>query len=710
MSIINKGEESAESVDSVGVDFLKVSNWRLITNSDSILLCVSLIAGSSFLAIILMEPKWSSASSTSQAASAKIGTVNFVENDVRIRAEHSLGWETLEDRQNIYENDSIFTGAYSGARVLLQKYGEISMNANSLVVFNFASDRIRLDLKLGDMTVEINPESRLSVIHNNQQIDLMTNVSGKVTFKRHGANSLKVNSTVNNLKITAGTQAQEVSINEEIIFYEAEKVQKRKLSFLPVKPGLNEHILVEKNQNLAFSWLKTGEPAQTDEFFFQLSDHTEFEKLLVDQQVVDDKINLVAPQKDGIYFWRIFNKKNKTTLCANYYFRLTHVDVPVLMSPAPESNIRIMERGPIFFTWHYSQEFGRFQFQLSQDKDFLQPLFEKTLNRKALSLDKLSDGKYFWRVRFEKSWIQSPMRWSAVNAFVITNQKDLQPSVVVAQSTYMPTPSLNPSLSQALTPTPTPIFTSTLTETPTPVAPNIPSKKVVDTVSLTSTEIKTLGKKSNYPQQSEKVNFAAPVLSTVADIDFKSNELSKLNEPISYEIKWHHDQETARFKLITKFDLDKSEKVTFIENAHSYSLKIDVDGIYHLKIAVCNGKGEQLSPFSNVVQFKVKRNLSIDTPKTLAPLDQLKIVQLGDQGNPIIFTWHWVENAETYELEVASDPEYKNIVVRRTSTNTKLLLNEKFKAQTFYWHLRAHNKSWHSDWTQTRSFTLKDGG
>ncbi len=72
------------------------------------------------------------------------------------------------------------------------------------------------------------------------------------------------------------------------------------------------------------------------------------------------------------------------------------------------------------------------------------------------------------------------------------------------------------------------------------------------------------------------------------------------------------------------------------------------------------------------------------------------------------FTWEKTDEAEEYHLEVADDPNFSELIIEQTASETSYTPEDALEAdQTHYWRVRASNAGGEGDWSDIWSFTTE---
>jgi|GEM_PF-3898404 len=91
------------------------------------------------------------------------------------------------------------------------------------------------------------------------------------------------------------------------------------------------------------------------------------------------------------------------------------------------------------------------------------------------------------------------------------------------------------------------------------------------------------------------------------------------------------------------------------------------------------------------------------SPKQYLPQNNAVNVLL----NPTSFVWGWLEDASSYQIQVATDSSFTNIIIDQTTVDTTLDVTTLSYITTYYWRVRGINIHQNSVWSATRKFTTR---
>ena len=136
----------------------------------------------------------------------------------------------------------------------------------------------------------------------------------------------------------------------------------------------------------------------------------------------------------------------------------------------------------------------------------------------------------------------------------------------------------------------------------------------------------------------------------------------------------------------------------------------EAGAIYYWRIRVYKSATSQLarSPWSEARSFTVKAGFIVNTPYYGVQLLSPNNGCLGCKVKPASFSWSPWKDATKYQIDLAKDPEFKQLVVTATTTTTGYEYNGTLDYSTnYFWRVKAlevNGQNIPSDWSATFSF------
>jgi len=415
--------------------------------------------------------------------------------------------------------------------------------------------------------------------------------------------------------------------------------------------------------------------------------------------------NLTSGQK---HYWRarasIDNSFGKYSTIGKFFTAIVDTTKPSLLAP---SNDEIDVNTTISFSWESIDSADYYQLEIAEDKNF-DTIFYLNENigsteQTVYNFEKYTS--YFWRVRFSNSSGNS--MYSKVFTFE--------------------TLAGNPTIPILLAPLPNSVdLDSDLTFTwkNDGVADHFMIEIYTDSGiqnpfyiedSLKGTEI-TLdnfeqGKQYFWRVRSTNIN-GNSAFSAINKFRTRIGEPSilALIEPLNNSVGLDN---TINFKW-NPIDTALFYSIEIAEDSDFNIITISIDSIYSDHITVANlEEGIQYywrlksynelgsNTISNISNFSTHVG-SPNLPVAISPAPNSHI------DSDVSFNWSPVENAVCYQLDIAQDRNFKNIVFSEDSlTSNKTTISDVGEGKNFYWRVKAINDYANSGFTKESKFIIK---
>ena len=174
--------------------------------------------------------------------------------------------------------------------------------------------------------------------------------------------------------------------------------------------------------------------------------------------------------------------------------------------------------------------------------------------------------------------------------------------------------------------------------------------------------------------------------------------------PLSLPLKWHPVEGADRYNLEVSDDEDFSniiEKATVEDDTLFTISGLELSSVYYWRVKALSGEIE--SDWSVVWNFKTM----IGAPALRLPEHE----SLNHAIEALEMQWEEVANAEDYQLQVAYDEEFSNLLIDSTGlTSNEFDLIDTLKYYTqYFWRVRAFDEYGESDWSEVWNFTTVIG-
>lgn len=158
-----------------------------------------------------------------------LGYSMAAKEDVRRRLGTSLTWYPVQEKDEIFERDSIFTGPDSELSLAFLNKQTLQLGANTLVVLRSQGDEVLLDLQLGSVVSYAPAPQVVKILHEGRVTELKPELSGKpIRIKKGVKGDLSVSSEVTKIQFGSLKDRKNINLNEQL------KIQKNQLSLDPI--------------------------------------------------------------------------------------------------------------------------------------------------------------------------------------------------------------------------------------------------------------------------------------------------------------------------------------------------------------------------------------------------------------------------------------------------------------------------------------------
>lgn len=434
-------------------------------------------------------------------------------------------------------------------------------------------------------------------------------------------------------------------------------------------------------------------------------------------------------------------------------------------SPDPDKENKSKQ---VELMWEDNSGSTEYEVQLASDENFSTVIASEKVKKNNHITPALTTGEYYWRVRGTHPERANPP-WSRVMRFTVAPEA-VEPGAPVLAKTWIkyeiPTSVLNRAPAnvsvegQGVAPEDLESFQWSEVENAESYEVEIASTtafvnsikhSVGKELSFAPQEVKpgslyvrvrAIGRKGLQSPPSQigrlEVILPPPILKSVPDVvdKFKSKEelekgkhefqLSWTSRPFaeSYELEWGSD---ATFKRSKKFRLKNNHRTITVTQPSDYAARVRALG----------PGGIPISPFSPVQVASYKKELdeaalklaaaptpppapkkpaSVDPksqklkgtpgPTLREPLRDSSFIAMEGSVPYVNFRWKAVPKASHYEIQLAEDADFVNVVGTYKAQSTRYTLQFEVPEGRVYWRVRAIIKGKPTEWSQVRDINV----
>ncbi|MCE9598954.1 MAG: hypothetical protein K8S54_13390 [Spirochaetia bacterium] len=312
-----------------------------------------------------------SGSSTEEA----VGFITYRYRVAQRRYASRVIWEDVEQKDRVFNQDSIRTDDRSEAIITLSDGAKIEMDPQSMIVLIVRDKETVIETKQGSV-----------LVRDAAGVLLKADINGKSTIVRpEGDVRFTLQDPVIEVQGTAIREdGKRMSGRTQI---RDQLLTEIKNPFRMDAPVDNFRVFVADSAEIGFSW--DGPQGQHT---LEISNDRDVNDVIRTEHT---RGNTTVKLPEGIYYWRL---KAQDQVSPVHKFRIIRKIGIECMTPFPGANIKLSDSAPyVPLRWTESRLAVRYRVRVSHKADLSEPLIEKDLLRTGFSAP-LVAGKYFWKV------------------------------------------------------------------------------------------------------------------------------------------------------------------------------------------------------------------------------------------------------------------------------------------------------------------------
>lgn len=401
------------------------------------------------------------------------------------------------------------------------------------------------------------------------------------------------------------------------------------------------------------------------------------------------------------YYWRVraFSAVDTSSWSVTRYFNVN----PTVYLTSP-SNGATNQNVSLTLDWSTFGSISSYICEVDTSSNFNSPLVLNKLisgNFSSTSINNLLfNQRYFWRVK--AATVYDTSSWSIVRNFTT------KPTVFLNN----PTNGAG-GLNSALTLDWSTLFGSTGYKVELDTSPNFNS--ILDTIYYTSSSsqqyIRDLYFGTTYYwrvaafHSLDTSNYSSPRSFTIRDnVNLLSPSNNSVNNSVALTLRWSSSSGATNY--IYQLDNVPTFNSTNLLTANSgtnarATINLLYGTKYYWRVAMVNNK--DTSDWSSIRNFTTAFQIT-QAPNLVSPLDNAIL-------NPVIqtlFDWDTLNNTNSYEIEIAIDPSFNNVIFQNSFSITQSFIGPFSSHSTYYWRVRGKNSLGNGLWSSVRTFTTQN--
>ena len=463
---------------------------------------------------------------------------------------------------------------------------------------------------------------------------------------------------------------------------------------IPEKPILSAPInkSIDLTNSLEFQWEPTINAVS---YTIQLSEKPDFSSIYIHQSGLESPKIQINDLKSGIqYFWRVSasNEAGNSPWSDMWSFSTKTVikapSAPTLLGP---ENLSTGLTGSINLKWSKPENAKEYRVQISKDAAFTTKQFDLyNIPTESFEITNLEAGTtFYWRVNssneggssaFSEAWKFETLKGPDTPKLISPSdgQSEMNTSFKLVWDKVLGADSYRIQVSTTRDFTQKTVDLANIHDNQFQLENLAEGKTYFWRVRATN-----LAGNSSYSATwsfSTKISLLAPSAPTLL-----SPESGTLVNAVQIPLEWYSVENAEKYEIQISTFSNFSQGIAY-QNSNLASNKVlvnlDPDKIYFWRVRAINQAGT--SPYSQIWSLNTKPIPPLDSPILLSPKNGVIINE-----NKVEFIWGTVQEATSYNLQIATELGFNNIIVNKSNlqvTNTNI---DNFQTGTFYWRVIA---------------------
>jgi len=404
------------------------------------------------------------------------------------------------------------------------------------------------------------------------------------------------------------------------------------------------------------------------------------------------------------------------------------VNIPVIVSPESHTKKTIAlnlhgdrtEEGKVQLAWKYDKQNTQFEIELSNKKDFSVIEHKMTSPELFIKSPELKSGIYYARVR-EIIDMTNFSKWSKPIQFEIAEKapQNLPTPELLTKEIFLKIEDGKPARIAWTTVEGADDYVVRISEESN-------SKNQIQLQSKTGELILKNAKpgfykfhvqaKNNFGLQSLpsedgylKLTARAPILSKVDPQFYILKDDNDKAVPTQFNLKWSEVQSTDKYSVEIATNSEFRNAKQFQTRSPASLAKIDKSGQYFWRVRSLSSTGKPLSDYSAPGKILYQSEKPLRSPALVEPFDKTTLFFQKKNQNIFYLEWESTVNATNYTVQIAKDPDFKQIVFTKQLASTRYLLKEQLPSGELFWRVRAEGKQRISNWSDARLMNIQSG-
>ncbi len=347
-----------------------------------------------------------------------IGSIFYRHKVVQRKDYSGFLWESINQGEEVYNNDSIRTDESAEAVLILKNEIRIELDPYSMIVLNIRDEKTELELKRGTMSIHVSNSQSVLLKAGDLKF---ASIEGKFKVKIVG-DALEFQNE-KSVKIV-DSPIEKVLDGGKNYTWGQNQVELKEYSIKLISPIDNYRFFPDGKEVVTFQW-ESDKPTHT----LELASDSNFQKNLIrfESQGKAEKISL----EDGSYYWRVISGNESSEIRRIRVYAKKKLE---LNTPIPNSELNLELPASVYFSWNSLEMAKEYKVIISKFEN-LEKSEEYISNRNGISIPILLEGKYYFQVHSISS---IPELNSSTEKYLI--QVHSQKKAIVKEESKQPKP------------------------------------------------------------------------------------------------------------------------------------------------------------------------------------------------------------------------------------------------------------------------------
>lgn len=496
------------------------------------------------------------------------------------------------------------------------------------------------------------------------------------------------------------------------------------------EPSDQQLLWLEPTRLPTLSWSRALGP---NEYDIQIATDPAFKKIIVQEPVSGSTFRPERVLPEGAYHWRLQPRREALKGAGPNRFTVAYLAGPELARPDAGHTFDFGKGGEVEFAWGCKSGAKQYVIQVAADEQFSRPVAERTVTGCKWTSPRLPPGDYRWRVRMADVEPAHDL-WSVARPFSMKAAEPArakpvelaltEPKLIDARQTFtlgfVSVPRDLASVGKNARELPrlewrtvrgaskylvqistSRDFNGLLTEE-TVTTTHLEWRGVVPGTAYWRVAAVGPGGPANFSERGVlQVRLPAPAFDASTKIKIPGGAESGQQA----NIEWEPVPLAAKYvvQLSAKRDLAGAEERLVSRPRLSLN---GTPSTHFVRVAAADEAGQPLSEYSSVGVVQIEAAFVLEAPRLLSPNNKARAPAQAGRIS-VIFSWSQVTGADGYIFELARDPQFTQVIDRKTSRNRGTLLQQAELKGRVYWRVRATSPQGNSAWSEPFHIDIK---